>query len=196
MSYGLRVRRGFVGMGVLDYNDLLAQANLQNCDPMDSSCVSNNVAKQAAVEDFWAAHQSTGVPDNTVLTFHPQTPAEVQEFYNPTNLVTGGNVVDTRGVMQVAGTPPATAPSYTPPPVPPKTPASPPAAGAGPTGAGPGAGAGSGAGSSGGAQGAPALTNKLSFTLPTVDGFDLSTIPLWAWAGAAALALFALGGRR
>jgi hypothetical protein len=34
------------------------------------------------------------------------------------------------------------------------------------------------------------------FTLPTVGGFDLSTIPVWGWAVAAGVALFAFGGKR
>jgi hypothetical protein len=99
----------------MDYYGLLAQANLQNCDPMDSACVSNNVAKEAAVEDLWAKYQSTGVPDNTVLTFAPQTAQEVREFYNPTDLANSGNVVDTRGIMTAtipsnAGAPPPLVP--------------------------------------------------------------------------------------
>jgi len=97
-----RARGVWPGLGVLDYNDLLAQANLQDCDPRDSACVSNNTAKQAAVEDFWAAHQSTGVPDDTKLTFAPQTQQQVSEFYSGNPLV-GGNVVDTRGIMKVSG---------------------------------------------------------------------------------------------
>lgn len=35
-----------------------------------------------------------------------------------------------------------------------------------------------------------------SVSLPTVGGFDLSTIPWWGWAGAAGVALFAFGGGR
>jgi len=103
-AYGLRFgrRRGtWSGLGVLNYYDLLAQANLQSCDPHDIACVSDNVAKQAAVEDFWAAHQSTGVPNDTKLTFAPQTQAQVAEFYNP-DVIQGGNVVDTRGLMFVS----------------------------------------------------------------------------------------------
>jgi hypothetical protein len=104
--YGLRGYDGRVyGLGVLDYYDLLAQAGLQNCDPRDSACVSNNAAKEAAVEDFWAAHQATGVPDDTVLQFTPQTPQQVKEFWNPDDILNGGNVVDTRGILQVSGVP-------------------------------------------------------------------------------------------
>ncbi len=101
MSYALRTWDGGIsGLGVLDYNDLLRKANLQNCDPMDSTCVSNNVAKQAAVEDLWATkYQATGAPDDLILNFTPQTAAQVREFYNPENMVSGGNVVDTRGIM-------------------------------------------------------------------------------------------------
>jgi hypothetical protein len=43
-------------------------------------------------------------------------------------------------------------------------------------------------------DGSPALTP--TFTLPTVGGFDLSTVPWWGWAGAAAVAFFAFGGKR
>jgi len=92
-----------LGLGSLDYYDLLAQANLQNCSPSDSVCVSNNVAKQAAVEDLWVNNYMThgGAPEGTVLTFTPQSDQQTTEFYNPGNLFNGGNVVDTKGIMRV-----------------------------------------------------------------------------------------------
>ncbi len=107
------------GVGTLDYTKLLDQAKLQSCDPHDSACVANNVAKEAAVEDFWAQHQG-GVPDNTILSFTPLTTTQVQQFYNP-NVSQGGNVVAT-GIMQVNGNSPSyqsydpgnTKPNYTP----------------------------------------------------------------------------------
>ena len=104
------------GMGVLDYYDLMAQANLQNCAPTDSACVADNVAKQAAVEDFWAANQATGVPEGTKLTFSPLTPAQVIGFAPPDARTSPGNIVPT-GIMQVSV--PAGAPT-------PKSPAPPP----------------------------------------------------------------------
>jgi hypothetical protein len=101
----LKRKNVWPGLGVLNYYDLLAQANLQDCAPMDSTCVSNNVAKEAAVEDLWVSkYQQTGAPDGTRLSFTPQTAAEVKEFYNPQDMFNGGNVVDTRGVLQVTGT--------------------------------------------------------------------------------------------
>lgn len=97
-------RRGvWSGLGVLNYYDLLAQANLQDCSPMDSACVTNNVAKQAAVEDLWSQYRVTGAPDDTVLTFKPLTAAQVAENYNPADVAHGGNVIDTRGIMTVTG---------------------------------------------------------------------------------------------
>jgi hypothetical protein len=188
--YGLRgCRGGLRGLGVLDYNDLIAQANLQDCSPTDSACVSNNAAKQAAVEDFWAANQG-GVPDNTKLTFTAQTPGEVAQFYSGNPLV-GGNVVNDAGVLSVNGTP-VLETTGTPYPVvttPPKpvTIAPPPksvSAGILPaSAAAPGAPV----------QGAPVLSSTL--TVPDFSaGFDFSAVPWYVWAGGAALAFFALKG--
>ncbi len=88
----------------MDYYGLLAQANLQDCSPMDSACVSNNVAKQAAVETLWIENYMTkpgGAPDDLVLEFTPQTAAQVREFYNPQDLFNSGNVVDTSGILHM-----------------------------------------------------------------------------------------------
>ena len=182
------------GLGVLQYADLLAQANLQNCDPNDWACVSNNTAKQAAVEDFWVQHMATGVPDDTQLSFAPQTTQEVQEFHAPT-AGQGGNVVDTRGVLYVS------APDLPPPQVQPPAAVPPPPAPVAKTPV-PAASSSSAAQPSGaqspaqpGAQGAPPLSSSLQ--LPNdVGGFSLSSVPWWGWAGAAAVAIFALGGHR
>ncbi len=199
VAFGRRLRaiphrRGF---GTLDYNDLIAQAGLQNCNPMDSACVSNNVAKQAAVEDFWSAHQG-GVPDDTRLTFTPQTTQEVQEFYNPQNLAYGGNVVDTRGVMFVSAPdlPMTQTPkvNVTPAPVITKPAPTPPAAQPSPGTPG-GAAVINSSGvvqpSSSSAAGAVA-----SVSLPVIGGFDLNSIPWWGWGIAAGAALYAFGGHR
>lgn len=186
MSY--RVRRGFRGMGVLDYYDLMAQAHLENCSPMDSTCVSNNVAKQAAVEDYWAAHQSTGVPDSTVLTFTPQTEAQVRENYNPANIFSGGNVIDTRGIMQVSGDM-GVAPggSYLGGGVAPVS-----VAVAAPAAAAPKTAAGQTIINSAGVVQPPGIGPAVS-----IGGFDLSSVPWWGWAVAGGAALsFAFGGGR
>ena len=100
---------------LMSYNDLLAMAHLQNCDPRDSACVANNVAKQAAVEQYWV-NSNMRVPVGTRVDFSALTPSQVNEFYNPTNPNTGGNVVDTTGIMTVssggsASTPPVSVPS-------------------------------------------------------------------------------------
>jgi hypothetical protein len=111
-SYSLR------GLGI-DYAGLLAQANLQNCNPFDSACVSNNAAKQAAVEDLWVStymQQPGGAPAGTQLTFTPQTATQVLEEYNP-NPLQATNVIDTQGIMHVSGpapvVPPKPSPVYT-----------------------------------------------------------------------------------
>jgi hypothetical protein len=41
-----------------------------------------------------------------------------------------------------------------------------------------------------------AAESSSTFVLPTVAGFDLSTVPWWGWAAAAGVALFAFGGGR
>jgi len=188
--------RGY-GLGVLDYNDLMNQARasgaIRDCAPTDVACVSNNQAAEAAVEDYWASHQSTGVPDGTVLSFAPQTAAEVTEFYNPKN-PSASNIVDERGVLTVSSpqpsftlnhfpTPLPPAPVVQPPIVPPtpppqQPPSAPPQQQLAPQ-----------------APGAPALSP--SITLPAaIDGFNLSSIPWWGYAAAAGALLFFVGGKR
>lgn len=81
------------------YYDLLAQAHLNNCDPRDSSCVSNNVARQVYVQTIWdEKYHITGAPANLVLTFHDQTADQVRQFYDPSNPFEGGNVVNINGI--------------------------------------------------------------------------------------------------
>ena len=181
-------RRGFNGLAG-DYYSLLAQADLQNCDPRDSECVSNNVAKQAAVEDLWVNKYMTlpgGVPDNVDLNFTPQTAAQVKEFYDPANLFWGGNTVDTRGIMTVStGEAPAVVYNPPPPPVAP-APVVPvvPKAGTTP--------AGKTIINSSGAQNDTAVT--LPFQLPTIGGFSFDSIPWWGWLAGAGAALYVMKG--
>jgi hypothetical protein len=172
---------------LMSYYDLLKQANLQSCDPRDSTCVSNNVARQAAVEDFWVKNKMT-VPVGTQLTFAPQTASQVSEFYNATNPLGPSNVVDTRGVL-VGAVSPAGAPA----PVASPHAQSGSSSGGGVPGAGGTAPGGGGAPAGGSAPGSPTLTSTLQ-TSP--GGFSLSSIPWWGWAAAAGVAFFAVKGAR
>jgi hypothetical protein len=150
--------------------------------------VANNVARQAAVEDFWAAHQG-GVPDGTRLDFKPLSPAQVREFYNPVDLFNSGNVVDTRGVMQVSGVPASWVQSD---PVPVDVSVSPVALR--PVGVKVSMVPGSPA------TRPPIRISSSGASQPVeVDespAFSLSSVPMWALAGAGVLALFAFGGSR
>lgn len=171
----------FAGFGTLDYYGLLAQANLENCNSRDSACVSNNVAKQAAVEDLWASkYQTTGAPDDLKLSFTPQTEREVSEFYSSDPL-SGGNVVDTRGILSVASGGKSAA--YVPPVV------APPVA---PSPAGKTAGAKTVINSSG-----PVPDSVWSpFVSSAPGGSVLSSIPWWGWlAGGGGLLLAFKGGK-
>jgi hypothetical protein len=197
VSYGVMTRRGFVGvtpirrryravphrrgMGTLNYYDLLAQANLQNCDPRDSACVADNVAKEAAVEDLWVSrYMVTGAPDDTQLSFAPLTTQQVTAFASPGS-ANVGNVVPT-GIMQVNQ--PATYVSSDPVPQPPVTPPKTPAPGT-PGGA-------KVINSSGVSQPASeAIASAQSFLVSTVGGF-----PAWAWLLGGGFALYAFGGGR
>lgn len=67
------------GLGLMSYYDLLAQADLRSCSPMDVDCVARNVARQAAVEDLWVGQNMT-VPDGTVLDFGELSAGQVQQF--------------------------------------------------------------------------------------------------------------------
>ncbi len=172
------------GMGTLDYYGLLAQANLENCDPRDSACVSNNVAKQAAVEDLWVSkYMVTGAPDDLKLNFTDQTAGQVAEFYNPSNPFSGGNVVDTRNILAVGrgdstpvvynpmpNVPPPQSGNHTTAPVQGKTVIS----SSGPDSSVPGA-----------------IANSFQS-----GGSLLSSIPWWGWLGGVGAAAFALGGKR
>jgi hypothetical protein len=89
-------------VALMSYNDLLAQAGLQTCDPRDSTCVANNEAREAAVEQYWV-NSGEHVPAGTVLAFASLTPAQVAQFYSPIT-GQGGNVVDTTGVLTVSQT--------------------------------------------------------------------------------------------
>ncbi len=173
------------GFGTLDYYGLLAQANLEDCSPMDSACVSNNVAKQAAVEDLWVnQYMKTGAPDDVKLSFTPQSEAEVSEFYNPSDPFNGGNVVDTRGILSVASGGKTAA--YVPP-----------VAGIPPLATIPKPQSGNHTviNSSG-----PAVADSGSVWAPFTDsapgGSMFSSVPWWGWLGAAGLGLFALKGGR
>jgi hypothetical protein len=183
-----RMMRGFGA--TLNYYDLLAQADLQKCDPMDSACVSNNVAKQAAVEDLWVnRYMVSGAPADTQLSFTPQTPQQVTEFHDP--LFIQGNVVDTRGIMSVsggAGGQGAAAP-YVAPVVKPVVKA--PAVVAGGSTA-----AGTVARGAAPAGAMPVVTPAvIGWEGSTSTGFSFSGLPWWVWAGGAAFGLYAMGGR-
>ncbi len=170
------------GFGTLDYYGLLAQANLADCSPNDSACVSNNVAKQAAVEDLWVnQYMKTGAPDDVKLNFTDQTAAQVQEFYNPSSPFTGGNVVDTRGILSVASG--GNTAAYVPP-----------AAGLPPLATIPKPQSGNHT-----VINAPAVDSGSAwapFTATAPGGSIFSGVPWWGWLGAAGLGLFALKGGR
>ena len=85
---------------LMSYNDLLAQAQLANCDPKDVTCVANNVARQAAVEQYWV-NNSEHVPVGTVLSFSNLTPSQVNDFHSQIT-GQGGNVVDSSGILQAS----------------------------------------------------------------------------------------------
>jgi hypothetical protein len=189
--FALRGRVGLRGFGAaptLNYYDLLAQANLQSCDPKDSACVSNNVAKQAAVEDLWVnRYMVSGAPAGTQLTFTPQTTAQTTEFHDPLGIQ--GNVVDTSGIMTVSGGAGGQgAAPYVPPVVKPVVKA--PAVVAG--------GSTAGSASGGGVPSAslPVITpGVLLAANGSTGGFSLSSLPWWVWAGGAAFGLYAMKGK-
>lgn len=172
----------YAGFGTLDYYGLLAQANLENCSPMDSACVSNNVAKQAAVEDLWVTkYMKTGAPDDLQLTFTPQTAGQVNEFYSGSDPYNSGNVVDTRGILSydTASSDPV---RYVPPSEPSFKAALPvaPAKTVNPAG--------------------KSIINSsgpsAAFTEVFQPGGAASSIPWWGWLAGAGVAVFALKGAR
>ncbi len=174
---------GIAGLAGQDYYGLLAQANLQTCDSRDTACISNNVAKEAVVEDTWVKYEANpgGAPDDLKLSFAPQTDAQVREFSDPNNIAWGGNVVDTRGIMSSSLAPPP-APVYSPPaPAPVRTPVGRQVTRTSTPGVQTMIG--------GPAASAPGAT---SWALPD----SVSSFPWYVWAGGAAVAFFALKGGR
>jgi len=74
----------FRGLG-FSYNDLLNQAGLQNCDPRDVQCVSDNQQRQIAVEDLWTTQYMTNpntanLPTPAVTITPVDTPAAIASF--------------------------------------------------------------------------------------------------------------------
>ncbi len=61
MSYVLRPDR-LRGLG-FNYYDLLAQADIQQCSPLDAGCVADNEAKATAAQNLWTTQYMT----------HPET---------------------------------------------------------------------------------------------------------------------------
>jgi hypothetical protein len=179
--YGMRNGLGF------DYYDLLASAGgVQQCDARDSACVASNEQITDAVRALWTNKYMTD-PNTANL---PAPPVNVQVDASPAALAQFMNnqaVTDTR--VQVQG-----GPSYSeaqlvaakaPVSILPATPQTVPVAAV--------------------VNSIPAVPPTLpatpgspgsGFTLPTVDGFDLSSIPWWGWAAGAGVALMAFGGGR
>jgi len=191
-----RVAANPTGATGMSYDDLLAQANFQNCDPVDSVCVYNNQAKRDAVARFWAANTANGgiVPLGTVLTFPALTPAQTQQIKTAAipephpGFFEGVTIQPT--IAQQSGPPVRTVPvgfqqnsewgPAGPPPSVAKT--------AAPTGSAP-----SGALVPGGSAAGGGASSSSSSS--TIGGFDLSSVPWWAWAGGAAAAFFAFKGK-
>ena len=57
MSYLLKPAR-LRGLG-FDYYDLLAQANIQQCSPLDAECVASNEMKATAAQNLWTTQYMT-----------------------------------------------------------------------------------------------------------------------------------------
>jgi uncharacterized membrane protein YgcG len=169
--------------GMMTYDALLAQAKLQNCDPRDSACVGGNAARGSAAQQYWVNHNGL-VPAGTVLTFPALTAAQI-EYYG------GGERAAVDGLPHGI---PILTPSVTVAPVSkliPASPSAPPAKTGGDAasrGAPPAAGSGGGGSAAGGGA-----SSSSSFS--TIGGFDISSVPWWAWAGGAVAAFFAFRGK-
>ena len=102
-----RPRGAFPGLGY-SYYDLLDQAGLESCSPMDSACVSRNVQKQNAVEDYWINTGMTN-PANTASTPAPQiavstNAAQAQAFADAAAAaLPSGNLPQTGGSITSGG---------------------------------------------------------------------------------------------
>lgn len=206
MSYGLRGHNGRIsGLGIFnpqglgfDYYDLLKSAGgTQACDPRDSACVAQNEQITDAVRALWTSQYMTNpdvanqpVPDVSVGV---DTSARAFQSFMQNVPVTSETISVDSGpaysaAQYLAAPAPAPAPIVkAPAPAPVAAPIAAPVAraAASPTAA-------PAPSASPAAEGAPALSSSVS--LPTVGGFDLSSIPIWAWVGAGALALFAFSG--
>jgi hypothetical protein len=83
----------------MDWADLMASAGgTKQCDPRDVSCVASNEQITDAVNQVWAQYMSStsGAPEGTVVTVHPDTSAAAIAQYNNNQVVTSDTVtVDT-----------------------------------------------------------------------------------------------------
>jgi hypothetical protein len=181
-----------------DYYDLLAEAGMEQCSPMDPACVSRNTQRQNAVEDYWINNGMTNQKDPNapapVIQVNTNAAQAAQYASDSFAAAPGGNNPQTGGSITTAGktftdsqleqaqgwaTPfvRAVAPVPTPTPKPPS---------------------GSNVINSSGGNSAPpviqnAQTGAVSSLLPSLP----SSIPSYAWwIGGGLLALFALKGGR
>lgn len=98
--------RYFPGLGY-DYYDLLAQAGMESCSPMDSACVSRNVQRQNAVEDYWI---NTGMRDSSAagapaptITVNTSAQQAAQYAADAAAALPGGNIAQTGGSITTGG---------------------------------------------------------------------------------------------
>ena len=98
---------------LMSYYDLLNQAYSQagltaNCGPLDTTCVANKVAIQAAVENFWVTNKMT-VPVGTRISLPALTQGQVVA-YQPPNVLTQQSVITNLPVTATYTPPKVTTP--------------------------------------------------------------------------------------
>jgi hypothetical protein len=208
MSYGLRTRDGRLhGLGLLDgrglgvYNppDLAAfgldpNGGGMHCDPRDVPCVqrqndASNAYEEAKAKAGWDSNRddclanlklNSGTPEQMAAGLARCNAAyadsaaaairlSVAEGMSPESIAWAAPLAVPASVASVPVAARVAAPAAA--PVVLKMPAAVVASGA-------------------------AAESSSTFVLPTVAGFDLTSIPWWGWAAAAGVALFAFGGGR
>ncbi len=188
-TYGWSKRRiGYAGLG-FTYNDLLAEAGREDCDPKDSQCVARNQERQIAVEDLWInqymTHPETANLPTPPINLNLDTSQAAYNAFMANQPLTGESIsVGSGPAYSVAQMERQSSPAPVPTPVPVSAPV--------PISAPATTPAGKTVISSSG----PTLSMPGAVTQAFQSGGALSSIPWWGWLAGAGVAVFALRGSR
>ena len=178
MSY--RTRRRLRGMGYT-LDDLISASGMEQCDPRDSACVGRNAQRDNAAVDQWmTVMKDPNTANLPVPSFNVNVDSSagaLNAFMNNQPLTSETSQLGSGPVVSVAQLEQA----YTPPAASPK-----PKAAAGTTPSGAVITASNGVSTD--------TTTPIGSPAFNLGGFSFPSLPWYAWAGMAAVGIFAFGG--